>query len=215
MKWADDQATAHLLMTCLHRPSPDQFVPLLSWSYLKISTIGYIWYLVILNWQLVFHSFFWKCWSSVSYTYKWSHEAPVSQSLHRKFLMKTFEITNAATHLLLTTTTTLKFHIPRLLSSYLVCGSHHCCTPPGCFSPFEKGNTPRNCLRTWRRSWSFYNMIMIGLTLLHTLVVMKIGKRTCPVSKDLLTRHRQEFHADPLSSCTGSTWCRPLCWKTW
>ena len=42
MKWADDQATAHLLITCLHRPSPDQFVPLLSWSYLKISTIGYI-----------------------------------------------------------------------------------------------------------------------------------------------------------------------------
>ena len=45
------------------------------------------------NWSLT-HSLFWKWWASVFYTHRWSHGAPVSQSLHRKCLMKTFEIMN-------------------------------------------------------------------------------------------------------------------------
>ena len=40
-------------------------------------------------------------------------------------------------------------------------------------------------------------------------------KPTCPESKDLSTRHHQEFHADPQWSCIGSTWCRLLSLKTW
>ena len=47
--------------------------------------------------------------------------------------------------------------------------------------------------------------LLCSMSIAHDRDEEEKGKLTCLASKDLLTRHRQEFHADPLSSCTGST----------